>query len=273
MQYTYTYIDRQIDSDRGNIYSFKFVWLNRTEISCPPILFLISLSLRMRCLTLQWNEFRKEPFLSIVLSAQTEAFFRERNKGMVNIPSKGLNDSYEGLKRIKDRISRLIVTVRSNHTHTHTHTHTDPYIYIYIYIYCFIIIWKSDLTDKMKRSFFQAAVVSILQYGCTTWTLTKWLEKKLDGNYTRMLQAILNKSWRQYPTRHQLYDHLPPITKTIQVRRTRHAGHCWRSRDELISDVPLWTPHMAGQKDDQHEHAFSSYVRIRDVDLKTCQRR
>ena len=61
------------------------------------------------------------------------------------------------------------------------------------------IIWKSDLTDKMKRSFFQAAVASILLYGCT---LTKRLEKKLDGNYTRMLRAILNKSWRQHPTRH-----------------------------------------------------------------------
>ena len=31
-----------------------------------------------------------------------------------------------------------------------------------------LIIWKSDLTDKMKRSFFQAAVVSILLYGCTS---------------------------------------------------------------------------------------------------------
>ena len=104
------------------------------------------------------------------------------------------------------------------------------------------IIWKSDLTDKMKHSFFQAAVVSILLYGCTTWTLTKQLENKLDGNYTRMLRAIFNKSWRQHPTNHQLYSHLPPITKTIQIRRTRHAGHCWRSRDELISDVLLWTP-------------------------------
>ena len=54
------------------------------------------------------------------------------------------------------------------------------------------IIWKSDLTDKMKRSFFQAAVVSILLYGCTTWTLTKRLERRLDGNYTRMLRAVLN---------------------------------------------------------------------------------
>ena len=54
----------------------------------------------------------------------------------------------------------------------------------------------------MKRSFIQAAVVSILLYGCTTWTLTKRLEKKLDGNYTRMLPAIVNKYWRQHPTKH-----------------------------------------------------------------------
>ena len=106
------------------------------------------------------------------------------------------------------------------------------------------IIWKSDLTDKMKRSFFQTAVVSILLYGCTTWTLTKRLEKKLDGNYIRMLRAIMNRSGRQHPTRQQLYGHLPPITKTIQVRQTRHAGHCWRIKDVLISDVLLWTPHI-----------------------------
>ena len=49
------------------------------------------------------------------------------------------------------------------------------------------VVWKSDLTNKMKRSFIQAAVVSILLYGCTTWMLTKHMEKKLDSNYTRML--------------------------------------------------------------------------------------
>ena len=94
----------------------------------------------------------------------------------------------------------------------------------------------------MKRSFFQTAVWPILLYVCTTWTLTKRLEKKLVCNYTRMLRAILNKSWWQHPTRHQLYGHLLPIMKTIQFRRTRHAGHYWRSRDELISDVLLCTP-------------------------------
>ena len=88
-------------------------------------------------------------------------------------------------------------------------------------------------------------VVSILLYGSITWTLTKRLEKKLNGNYTRMLRAILNKSWRQHPTKHQLYGHLPPITKTMQVR---HAGHCWRSRDELISDVLPWAPTYGREK-------------------------
>ena len=106
-------------------------------------------------------------------------------------------------------------------------------LFLYYLLWCFC---------ASKRSFFQAAVVSILLYGCTTWTLTKRLEKKLDGNYTRMLRAILNKSWPQHPTRRQLYGHLPPITKTIQVRWARHAGHCWRSKDKLVSDVLLWTP-------------------------------
>ena len=105
--------------------------------------------------------------------------------------------------------------------------------------HCRLLLWTSKGSGRKIRT---PAVASILLYGCTTWTLTKRLEKKLDGNYTRMLRAILNKSWRQHPTRHQLYGHLPPITKTFQVRRTRHAGHCWRSRDELISDT-LVDPH------------------------------
>ena len=139
------------------------------------------------------------------------------------------------------------VEIAPNSTHPRSRLYLDIFDRMHLFLdwrLCRKSIYyrKSDQTDKMKRSFFQAAVVSILLYGCTTWTLNKRLEKKLDGNYTRMLWAILNKSWRQHPTRHQLYGHQPPTTKTIQARRTRHAGHCWRSKDELISDVLLWTP-------------------------------
>ena len=64
-----------------------------------------------------------------------------------------------------------------------------------------LVIWKTDLTDKMKCSFFQALVMSVLLYGYTTWTLTKSMKKMLDGNNTKILQAILNKSWRQHLTK------------------------------------------------------------------------
>ena len=71
--------------------------------------------------------------------------------------------------------------------------------------------------------------------------LTKRMEKKLDGNYTntssnieQVLEAALYKAAAVRP--------LTTIMKTIQVRRTRYAGHCSRSRDELISDEVLWTP-------------------------------
>ena len=89
----------------------------------------------------------------------------------------------------------------------------------------------------MKRSFFQTAVVSILLYGCTTWTLTKRLQKKLDGNYTRMLLAILNKSWRQHPRSTNYTATCLPSRKLSKLDE-----HCWRIRDELISGVLLWTP-------------------------------
>ena len=66
------------------------------------------------------------------------------------------------------------------------------YIYIYILtgywpaIHKLSIVWKSDLSDEIKQNFFQAVIVSLQLYRCTTWTLTKCQEKKLDGNYTRM---------------------------------------------------------------------------------------
>ena len=84
------------------------------------------------------------------------------------------------------------------------------------------IIWKSDLTDKMKHSFFQAAVVSILLYGCTTWTLTKRLEKKLDGknaasNIEQVLAATPHKApiIRPPTTYHENYP-----SQTNQICRT-----------------------------------------------------
>ena len=105
-----------------------------------------------------------------------------------------------------------------------------------------IVTKRNSYESDHYLSILPGTVMSILQYRCTTWTLTKRVEQRLNANYTRILRAILNKSWGPHPTKQQLDGHIPPITKIIQVRRTRHARHCWRSKDKFIRDVLLWTP-------------------------------
>ena len=79
----------------------------------------------------------------------------------------------------------------------------------------------------------------------------------------KYIKLILSQTFRQYTHMHK-YTHTyifvcgyiyiyicvirqqlssrTAISKTIQIRRIRHAGHSWRSKDELISNVHLWTP-------------------------------
>ena len=71
---------------------------------------------------------------------------------------------------------------------------------------------------------------SILLYRCTMWNLTKCMERKLNGNRTRMLWSVWNKSWWQNPTKQQLYGYMALIAKTIQTWRAKHAGYCWRNK-------------------------------------------
>ena len=126
-----------------------------------------------------------------------------------------------------------MITLRCLNIHV-THVTANNSTNNNVFLFCFVFqIWKlyTITTINLRSQCLWQERKKILVW----WVL--W-----HGNYTRMLRAILNKSWQQHPTRHQLYGHLPPITKTIQVRRTRHAGHCWRSRDELIRDVLLWIP-------------------------------
>ena len=71
--------------------------------------------------------------------------------------------------------------------------------------------------------------MSVLICGCINETDEKYSEKKLDGNYTRILHAVLNKSWKQQPTKQQLYSNLPPILQTIQDEQNMQgtAGLVW----------------------------------------------
>ena len=52
-----------------------------------------------------------------------------------------------------------------------------------------------------EKDFFPAAVDTVLLYGSVSWTLTTYLEKKIDGAYTRMLRTALNRSWKDHKRR------------------------------------------------------------------------
>ena len=102
-----------------------------------------------------------------------------------------------------------------------------------------LIIWKSGLSDKIKRNFFLAVPVSILLYRCTTWMLTKHRQKPKWGTTQECYMLSWTNPGGNTLTKQQLYSHLPLISQTIQVGQTRHARYCWKSKDKLISDVLL----------------------------------
>ena len=103
-------------------------------------------------------------------------------------------------------------------------------------------VWQRDLSKDLKINLFRAAVESVLLYGSESCTMTDTLSKRIDGTYTRLLRTALNVSWRQHLTNRQLYGNLPPVSSVIQVRRLQFAGHCYRSKNEVVNRVILWEP-------------------------------
>ena len=62
---------------------------------------------------------------------------------------------------------------------------------------------------------------------------------KTEYIYNTITQEYCNLYWTSPP--HKTAAVRLPITKTIQVRRIRHAGYNRRSKDEPISDILPWT--------------------------------
>jgi len=105
------------------------------------------------------------------------------------------------------------------------------------------VIWKSNLNIKLKIRFFRSTVESVLVYGAECWTLTKEMERRIDGTYTRLLRKVQNVSWREHRTNESLYGDLGPITGVIKTRRLGFMGHVWRrDQAEALHQLLLWEP-------------------------------
>ena len=101
-------------------------------------------------------------------------------------------------------------------------------------------MWKSELSDNAIFSKQRSCPFSYMdtQYG-------RWLSVERKG-----LKAIAQECYELYwtnpgsslPQNSSCTATYHPFSKTIQIRRTRYVGHCWRSKDELMSDIFPWTP-------------------------------
>ena len=114
---------------------------------------------------------------------------------------------------------------------------------------------------------FIATVESVLLYGSETWSLTKSLEKRLNGCYTRRLRMCLSISWKQKLTNEQLYQELSPAAKKVAERRMRLAGHCIRRPELTASSLVLWQTTMGKASRDRLAITYIDNLR-RDTGLE-----
>ena len=136
------------------------------------------------------------------------------------------------------------------------------------------VTWKSDRTDKIKRSFFQEAVVLILLYGCSTCTLTKQMEKKA---WRQLPKNACEQYWSpggstpQSSNSTATYHLLRKLSKLDE--RTGYEGHSWRSRDEVIRDVLLWTLSHGRAKAGRPSRAYLQQLCVdTECNPETCRK-
>jgi hypothetical protein len=105
-------------------------------------------------------------------------------------------------------------------------------------------LWISPtLSEHLKIRVFQTCVESVLLYAGETWSLTKLMEKQLDGTYTKLLRYCLNIKWQDKIPNYILYQNIPPVSLRLKARRMSFAGHCFRSRytaPQPSMDFILW---------------------------------
>ena len=93
--------------------------------------------------------------------------------------------------------------------------------FVNYYYWQVVDLYRNLISDKIKRYFFQSVSILVILYGCTTGPLTNSMEK-IDGNYTRTLRAVLNKSLMQHPK-----TAIRPLTSYLAKHRDKMIKTCW----------------------------------------------
>ena len=111
-------------------------------------------------------------------------------------------------------------------------------------------VWKSPLSTEHRLRLFRAMVEPVLLYGCETWTVNQEMLDRLNGCYTRLLRIAHNIDWTAHARNSFLYGNgaIPPLADTIAKRTLRFAGHAFRAKDQLVSDILMFEPRPTASK-------------------------
>ena len=106
-------------------------------------------------------------------------------------------------------------------------------------------VWQSNVSCKMKVRLFQATIETVLLYGALAWTLTKGLERELDGTYTWLLRYALGIKWQDHQTNAQVYRSIQPVRDRLRSKRLKFAGHCTHMNSyapQPVCQLVIWEP-------------------------------
>ncbi|KAI8486085.1 hypothetical protein Bbelb_361850 [Branchiostoma belcheri] len=97
-------------------------------------------------------------------------------------------------------------------------------------------IWKSkNISFAVKYKLYKSLVVSILLYGCETWTLLTDTERRIQAFETKSLRRLLGISYHQHETNEYVYQQVyslvgpqEAVMSTVRRRKLQWFGHLTR---------------------------------------------
>ena len=79
-------------------------------------------------------------------------------------------------------------------------------------------IWKSNkISIQTKILLYKSLVLSIMLYGCETWTLTEYLERRIIAFETKPYSHILGISYREHKTNVFVYNTIEDIVEKQNI--------------------------------------------------------
>ena len=104
-------------------------------------------------------------------------------------------------------------------------------------------VWLQGKRISLPRliNVYEAMVVSVMMYNCSSWAATKDTLKKLDVCHRKHLRKIINVKWPQTISNDKLYEicNTECLSERVRLARWKMLGHILRSPDNTPAALSL----------------------------------